>query len=373
MSPRHYLALSALAAALSLLPACTTTHGQQGTTPATSENGASGEPDLLQTLRDRIAHGVHKSRPKAPAATEASTAATDTSRASALTAGNQVLTPAQQKELVAVGPDYDKALKLMHDGQDDQALTLLQSIVKRAPDFSGPVVNQGLILLKQQQYDRAGRVFKQAIAINPKSAYAYNMLGITQRDQGKFADAKASYESALAIDPNYARAHFNLGVLADLYMQDLPLAISNYQAYQALQCKPDKAVANWIVDLQRRSGTYVAPQPGALSPAPPAGVDCTAPAALASSGAPAATATSGTPAATATTGTMQAATPSTANAAPAASATSAAPVATATSGKLPAATPSTANAAPASSATSATPTPLPAPTTPAKPTASKGA
>jgi Flp pilus assembly protein TadD len=389
MSTRHYLALTALAAALSLLPACTTTHGKAGSGEQAGSEDSSGEPDLLQKLRDRMSHGgAHAAKPKAKAESTA-TAAADTSRASSASAlaaagGKVTLDPVRQQQMAAVSADYAKALRLMRKGKDDQAMDLLQSVVNRAPTFSGPMVNQGLILLKQRQFDRAERVFKRATTINPRSAYAFNMMGLTQREQGHFADAKASYETALALDPDYARAHFNLGVLADLYMQDLPLALQHYQAYQSLQCKPDKVVGNWITDLQKRSGTYIAPQAGAapaiVTPTPT--LDCNAPdkpadtadsgiddepAATAASGAPAAAATSGSPAASATSGSPAA---SDASGVALASARSGSPVASATSG-VPAAAPAAiaASGSPAPMAASAAHAASGAPLSPANSTA----
>jgi hypothetical protein len=63
----------------------------------------------------------------------------------------------------------------------------------------------------------------------------------------------------LALSPNYAKAHFNLGVLAELYLQDLPLALTHYEAYQNTQTEADSTVAKWVIDLQKRTGVYKAP------------------------------------------------------------------------------------------------------------------
>ena len=89
--------------------------------------------------------------------------------------------------------------------------------------------------------------------INDANPYAHNGLGLALREQGKFDDARIHYERALVLDPKYARAHFNMAVLAELYLQDLNLALKHFQAYQNLQKQPDENVANWIVDLQRRA------------------------------------------------------------------------------------------------------------------------
>lgn len=247
MTIRHYFALSALAAAMALLPGCTTAPKSNGT-PSVDTAG-SNEPDLMDKLRERMAQGPVKRQEKAE--TPAPVAATDSSKSPTV-----AVDLAKQQAAGSIAPDYAKAIGLMAAGKDDEALPLLQKLAEQSPNFSGPVVNQGVILLRQKKYAEAEKLFQKGVEINPKSPYAFNMLGLSLRELGKFADAKAAYETALTLDPNYAKAHFNLAVLADLYMQDLPLALAHYQRYQGLQSKSDVAVGNWIVDLQKRTGTY---------------------------------------------------------------------------------------------------------------------
>lgn len=263
-SIKNTFALSALAAAL-FLAGCASTPKQQ--TPAETAGAdapaESNEPDLVAQLRERMAAGTLQRQEKTEDR-QPSAATADSSKSPTITVDQ-----AKQQAAAAVGADYAKALGLMSNGKDDDALTILKGISQKAPQFSGPLVNQGLIHLRKQQYADAEKVLQEAVKVNPQNPYAFNLLGVALRETGKFPDAKAAYEAALALDPNYAKAHFNLGVLADLYMQDLPLALSHYQSYQALQGKPDPAVANWIIDLQKRTGTYVppAPLPAALPPA----------------------------------------------------------------------------------------------------------
>jgi Flp pilus assembly protein TadD len=256
---RRYLApLAATLAILSLVPGCST---NKGPTPVASDEPGNAEPDLLQKLHERMAEGAHAEKPK-PNETPTAVAG-DSSKASgaaaAAAASGVAIDPVKQQQALAVAADYAQAMALANDGKDDQALALLKQIAIKVPNFAGPLVNQAVILLKQQHYADAEKLLRQALVVNDHNAYAYNELGMTLRQEGKFQDARAAYLSALDIDPNYAKAHFNLGVLADLYLQDLPLAITHYQAYQSLQAKSDKTVANWIVDLQKRTGTYQPP------------------------------------------------------------------------------------------------------------------
>lgn len=165
---------------------------------------------------------------------------------------------AAEKQAQAATANYVMALKAMHDKDYQKALIILQSIASRFPLLSGPLVNEGLIYLEQAKYEDAQRVLEQAIKVNAKNPYAWNALGLTQRQLGQFDKAKNAYQQALLLDPLYARAHFNLGVLADLYLDDLPLALAHYQRYQTLQAAPDKNVSIWIADLQRRSESKAA-------------------------------------------------------------------------------------------------------------------
>jgi Flp pilus assembly protein TadD len=149
-------------------------------------------------------------------------------------------------------PEYVRALQAMRAGELNQAMIMLRSISSRYPQLSGPLVNQGIIHHRQERYEDAEQALLQAIEVNSQNPYAHNALGLTLREQGRFAESRASYERAIELDPKYARAHFNLGVLAELYLQDMKLALQHFRAYQSLQRQQDQTVANWIADLERR-------------------------------------------------------------------------------------------------------------------------
>lgn len=252
MNIKHLVTTCVLASSL-LFAGCASTPKPA----ATPEPGLPGsnEPDLLVQLRERMAAGTLQRQEKTPDR-KASEAAEDSSRSPVMQ-----VSPAQQQAVALVAADYARALALMNANKSDEALALLQKIQQKAPSLSGPVVNQGIILMRQKKFAEAEKTLQGAVKINARNPYALNLIGVCQREQGQFAQARTSYEAALAIDPGYARAHFNLGVLADLYLQDLPLALRHYERYQSLQSKADPTVANWIVDLQKRTGVYKAPAP----------------------------------------------------------------------------------------------------------------
>ena len=147
---------------------------------------------------------------------------------------------------------YEQALAWLKSGKTERALKLLVQISNDAPDQPYVFTNLGLAYFKLQQLEFAEQAFKQAIARNNKDAVANNHLGILQRQKGQFKEARTHYQRALAIDSDYASAHLNLGILFDIYLQDLKQALRHYQKYQALVSEEDTQVAGWIVDIQRR-------------------------------------------------------------------------------------------------------------------------
>lgn len=147
---------------------------------------------------------------------------------------------------------YEQALASLKNGKTERALKLLVQISKEAPDKPYVFTNLGLAYFKLQQLELAEQAFKQAIVRNNKDAVANNHLGILQRQKGQFKEARTHYQRALAIDSDYASAHLNLGILFDIYLQDLKQALRHYQKYQALVSEEDTQVAGWIVDIQRR-------------------------------------------------------------------------------------------------------------------------
>jgi Flp pilus assembly protein TadD len=153
----------------------------------------------------------------------------------------------------AVRADYDRALLLFEQGQLDEGIVLLESVVENAPDVSGPRIDLGVARHREGDLEAAEQHLRKALELNPDHPVAHNELGIIYRKTGRFAEARRSYEAALAIYPGYHHARRNLGVLCDLYLADPECALESYQAY--LQTVPEDAEASmWIADLQNRKG-----------------------------------------------------------------------------------------------------------------------
>jgi cellulose synthase operon protein C len=93
---------------------------------------------------------------------------------------------------------------------------------------------------------------RQAVQRRPQDAVGHNQLGIALRHKGQFDEAKVAYEQAIALAPNYATPVLNLAVLLDLYLQQPPQALTQYERYRALVPAQDAVVDKWIAELKSR-------------------------------------------------------------------------------------------------------------------------
>ncbi|MEE8109359.1 MAG: tetratricopeptide repeat protein, partial [Gammaproteobacteria bacterium] len=98
----------------------------------------------------------------------------------------------------------------------------------------------------------------RALELDPRSAVAYNHLGILLRRDGRFEKADQAYAKAIRFDPEYSLAYLNYGVLADLYLQQPERALAYFRRYQELQGEEDQQVRRWIIELERRVATKTA-------------------------------------------------------------------------------------------------------------------
>ena len=158
----------------------------------------------------------------------------------------------QALEAQQAAPRFQTALQKMQSGDLASALILFQGLTAQFPSLTGPIVNQAIILRKQKNYQQAKTVLQSALLNKAQNPYLMNELGLVHRQLGNFDAAKQAYLAAIRLEPNYDKAHYNLAVLADLYLHDPALAFQHFEMYQSLQIEPDKKVAGWLKEIQRR-------------------------------------------------------------------------------------------------------------------------
>lgn len=147
---------------------------------------------------------------------------------------------------------YQLAIWSAKAGKTDDAIEQFRLLIDQNPAYPLAYTNLGLLLKEKKQWEDAQQAFEQAIVTDSGDAIAYQHLAIIQREQGQFKQALENYQKAIELKPDYANAHLNLGILLDLYLQDLPRALEQYQIYQSLTENRNEDVGKWIIDIQRR-------------------------------------------------------------------------------------------------------------------------
>lgn len=147
---------------------------------------------------------------------------------------------------------YQRAIEYARNEQVDSAIEQFQQLIAHYPAFDQAYTNLGLLWLQKKQLTQAKNAFESAIYRDKSDAIAYNHLAIIQREQGLFKQALVNYRKAIELKSEYANAYLNLGILLDIYIQDLPEALKQYRIYQKITDNKNNNVEKWVVDLERR-------------------------------------------------------------------------------------------------------------------------
>lgn len=147
---------------------------------------------------------------------------------------------------------YELALWSAQNDKTDEAINQFEQVIELNPGFDLAHTNLGLLRLQKGDLELAKKSFENAIIQDKSDAIAYTHLAVIQRQQGAFEEARQNYQKAIDSDDEYANAYLNYGILLDIYLQDFPQALRQYEIYQELADKPDETVDKWIIDLKRR-------------------------------------------------------------------------------------------------------------------------
>ncbi|MDJ0812964.1 MAG: tetratricopeptide repeat protein [Woeseiaceae bacterium] len=163
--------------------------------------------------------------------------------------------PGQERVLPEIPPAaqtlYEQAVAVMASGDFVDAELRLKEFLLQYPAYPGAHVNLAIIHSQNENEAAAQASIDAALALDPSHPPALNQQGMLFRRNGNFVEAEAAYLKAVTASPDYALAHYNLGVLNELYLQRLDVALQHFEVYQQLVGE-DKQVEKWIADLRRR-------------------------------------------------------------------------------------------------------------------------
>lgn len=149
---------------------------------------------------------------------------------------------------------FHKANALMANEQHRDARKAFEAITRDFPELSGPWLKLGELAEIGERMERAERSYRKALEINPNNVNAYLALALFQRRAGDFEAARDTYVSALQLWKDFPEAHRNLAILYDLYMNQPAMAQPHYEAYDFLTGGDDPQVADWLIEIRRRTG-----------------------------------------------------------------------------------------------------------------------
>lgn len=146
---------------------------------------------------------------------------------------------------------FQQALASLNAAELDRAAAEFAELTRARPGLAGPWLNLALIAAQKNDFATAEKHVTQALAHNPRMPQAHNLLGLIEVNRGNMAAAARHYREALALNGDYALAHFNMALLHDIYLHDIPIAVQHYKRYLALTNNGDKKTADWLAELER--------------------------------------------------------------------------------------------------------------------------
>ncbi|MFU8856205.1 MAG: tetratricopeptide repeat protein [Deferrisomatales bacterium] len=147
--------------------------------------------------------------------------------------------------------DFAAALDCLDRQDYAGAVALLQKVIAQEPGVTAPYTAIALAYRELDQPGPAEESLKKALELFPAHPVAGNAYGLLLRRGGRFAEARTVYEQVLARFPDYAPAHRNLGILCELYLNDLECALGQYELYHAANPGDEQAIV-WLADLRQR-------------------------------------------------------------------------------------------------------------------------
>lgn len=158
------------------------------------------------------------------------------------TQGLELLTTDQKAQ-------FTKALNAMQASDSAKARSILTKLIEQQNRVAELHLNLAIVEYRQQNYDAASKSLDQVLKLSPKSPQAYNLQALLAIKKGEFKEAEASLSKALDIKADYSRALYNMALLQDVYLQDIPRAVQFYQRYME-QAPDDTATKDWLMQLQ---------------------------------------------------------------------------------------------------------------------------
>lgn len=117
--------------------------------------------------------------------------------------------------------DYDSYYKiselLNNLSQKDEAITMLNNLLKIKPDYYNASKLLGELLIENKMFKEALNVYKDALVYRPNDYEVYYYMGIAYTNINDFKNAKIAYENASQINHLQYKSKYYLGKISIMY------------------------------------------------------------------------------------------------------------------------------------------------------------
>ncbi len=153
----------------------------------------------------------------------------------------------------ALRVEFDRGVAALQGGEYDYAVDAFTVISRDAPLLSAPHINLAIAYIRSDRDKQAEKPLNRALQLVPGHPLASHEYGLLLRRAGRFDEAREIYEESLQFFPEYYPLRKNLGVLCDIYLNDLECAATQFE--QFLQVQPDdQDVQIWLAEVKGRLG-----------------------------------------------------------------------------------------------------------------------
>lgn len=146
---------------------------------------------------------------------------------------------------------FEAGVSALREKDYAAAVEAFTAVTEGAPNHSAAFINLAIAYIRSDRDAEAEKPLQRALELIPGHPLASHEYGLLLRRAGRFDEARSIYEDALDRFPEYFPLHKNLGVLCDLYMNDLACAAREYELFLEAQPK-DEQVKLWLVEVQGR-------------------------------------------------------------------------------------------------------------------------
>jgi len=180
---------------------------------------------------------------------------------------DQAYQNALKKDFNLVVVHYNRGCLLLEENQLAGAIAALTTYTVHRPKAVDGWLKLGSAQLRARQFDAADVSFRQAVALNQRPSEAYNGLGLSQAFRRRPHEAFQYFHAALKSETNYPPALLNQAIVAQVQLNDRPLALQKYHAY--LDATTNAANETAVMALVKQFEAELHPPPMAPPTSPP--------------------------------------------------------------------------------------------------------